>query len=53
MRPGAGAEGSTNGATFGRAGAGSAADRRTPAGNVNKISDGSENIEAWVAEAAD
>ena len=34
MRPGAGAEGSTNGATFGRAGAGSAADRRTSAGNV-------------------
>jgi hypothetical protein len=34
IRPGAGAEGSTNGATFGRAGADSAADRRTPAGNV-------------------
>jgi hypothetical protein len=37
IRPGAGAEGSTNGATFGQAGAGSAADRRTPAGHVALI----------------
>ncbi len=35
--PGDGAEGSTDGATFGQAGAGSAADRRTAAGNVALI----------------